>query len=150
MGGSGFRIRYRLVETICPGLVWVTASGEVSDSEGQVFFEGAAIGVTFGDVVGVRHVGAGQEATLQTWDLTFDSYDGDAASGSADPALNGGAVFVCWDNNLEGEDNEGGCTDADIVDGGWEATGLGLGTDWTAFIQLHDEDGDIQEVIYTP
>jgi hypothetical protein len=128
---------------------WI-ASEEISDSEGQVFFEEAAIGVTFGDVVGIRHVGAEQEATLQTWNLTFDLYDGDTASGSADPELNGNAVFVCWDNNLEGEANEGGCTDADIADGAWGATDLGLEPDWTAFIQLHDEDGDIQEVIYMP
>ena len=132
-----------------PETDWI-ASGEESNSEGEVAFEGAALGVTMGEVVGVRHVVAGQEATLQIWNLTFDFYDGDTASGSADPGLNGHAVFVCWDNGLEDELNEGGCTDADIVDGGWEATGLGLEVEWTAFIQLHDEDGDTQEVIYSP
>ena len=129
---------------------WVP-SAEASDPEGQIFFEAAAVGVTFGDVVGVRHSVAEQEATLQTWDLTFDVYDGDTASGTADPALNGHALFVCWDNNLEGDDNEGGCvSDADIIDGNWTAGDLGLDPGWTAFIQLHDEEGDVQEIVYTP
>jgi hypothetical protein len=97
----------------------------------------------------MRIEGDGLLAQLTIVQLTYGTFDEGTATGVAAAELEGRTLFVCWDNNVD-PGAIGGCTDIVIGAGVWEATELPSESTWTNFIQLHDQEGDIQEVVYTP
>jgi hypothetical protein len=128
------------------GAGWITA-GQVTE-DGSVDLFGVASGVTPDDVVEMRIEGDGLLSQLTIVHLTYSTFNIGTATGTADSELEGKTLFVCWDDGFDPGDS--GCTETVIGEGVWEATGLPSESTWTNFIQLHDNEGDIQEVIYTP
>jgi hypothetical protein len=144
--GNGFIPFHDEAQYQIAGAGWVTAGQVTGDGSVDVF--GVASGVVPDNVVEMRIEGDGLLSQLTIVHLTYSTFNLGIATGAAASELEGKTLFVCWDNNVD-PDSISDCTDIEIGDGVWEATGLPSESTWTNFIQLHDEEGDIQEVIYT-
>jgi hypothetical protein len=145
--GSGFIPFHDEAQYQIAGTGWIAADRVTEDGSVDVF--GAASEVVPDDVVEMRIEGDGLLAQLTIVQLTYGTFDEGTATGVAAAELEGRTLFVCWDNNVD-PGAIGGCTDIVIGAGIWEATELPSESTWTNFIQLHDQEGDIQEVVYTP
>lgn len=143
--GDGFTPLNDEAQYQIDGAGWIPA-GQVNE-DGSVEVLGVASDVEPGEVVEVRIEGDFLLAQLTIVGIEYVSFSEGSASGTAALDLQGHPLFVCWDDGLDPGFSD--CTEIEIGEGVWEAITPSQ-VAWTNFIQFHDEEGDIQEVIYTP